>query len=881
MKILKRILLLQIGEKTEKKLLLSVAGIFLCIVLAAVSFFAYDILHGKRADQIDFTCEEITGFEWVKDGGRIPVTLPCDLDTEKGGEVILEAGLPDIINDDTWIHYVSAVDSRILVNGELRKSFERDSDTIAGGAVKSLHMFIELYPEDAGGTLGIVRDGDSDNGSDIRAVYIGTSLGLIERIIVSNIVYFFLAVTLLVISFMCILIGLLLWYSRKLSSPITAIGVGVLFVSMWLIFDSELYQFAFRNYYIDGTMSFIMMLLIPYPFLYYMDMLQEHRYRGCFAFLALYLEIVSIGSALVHFAGIVDFLTMLPFLALAEGVVIAGGIASMILDYLSGAYKSYWISFVGMAGFIASCIAELILIQTVEDRYDGTMIIAGLYWILILAIIHQLYAVREARQETAMAIRASETKSNFLANISHEIRTPMNAILGMDEMILREARGNEKITKYASDIRSAGNILLAIINDVLDLSKIESGKAELIYVDFDVCSVINDLINITRKRAADKGLSYSFDAASGIPRRMNADEIRVRQIMLNIINNAVKYTEKGSVTVELGMKSYGMEEIQNRDSVTIVVSVKDTGIGIKEEDLDNLFQPFDRLEQTKNRNIEGTGLGLNIANKYIQMMGGRIEVSSVYGEGSLFTAYIPLSVVDATPIGDFTDVIRSRREEPDEYRTEIIAPNARALVIDDNEMNLEVISGLMESTQIRVDTALSGPEGMERMEKVRYDIVFLDQMMPGMDGVTTLSHMRSRFDMRGVSVIALTADAVVGAREFYLEKGFDDYLSKPVKSETLEKMLIRHLPPSMLLTPEDIARISEAEERRRLDKEQLKSVVVIDPDSESLKDAKMRLNGAFKGTYVKDTEKAGKYLDRHDADYVMLSRKLYNELTSE
>ncbi len=708
----------------------------------------------------------------------------------------------------------------------------------------------------------------------------GNETGLMMQIISSRRILYILTVTLLVISLIAILIGLLLKYSRGLSSPITAMGIGVMFVSLWLIFHMDMEPFSFPDIYTNKVMSYILLMVIPYPFLFYMDILQEHRYRNGFAILTLYLELVEICCSLIHFAGIRDYVSMLPVIAFSMGVVILAVIVSMAADYRAGTYRNYWISYIGMAGFLVSCVGELIHIRSADDRNDGVMIVAGLYWTLITSIIHQLYAVREAQKETAMAVRANETKSNFLANMSHEIRTPMNAILGMDEMILRESRGNAKITKYATDIKSAGNLLLSIINDVLDLSKIESGKAELIEVDFDVCSVINDLINITRKRAEDKGIGYCFDAAEDIPRRLHGDEIRVRQIMLNIINNAIKYTEKGGVNVRIEADHIASAEGQTQEKVMLKATVKDTGIGIREEDLGNLFQPFDRLEQTKNRNIEGTGLGLNIANKYIHMMGGRIEVSSVYGEGSVFTAYIPLGVEDATGIGNFTDVIRQHAEEPEEYRTEIIAPNATALVVDDNEMNLEVIAGLMESTQIKVDVALSGAEGIEKMENRRYNIVFLDQMMPGMDGVETLTTMRSRFDMRGVSVIALTADAVVGAREYYLEKGFDDYLSKPVKSETLEDMLMKHLPPRLLLTPEDVARINAAEEQRKLERENLRSVVVVDSDSDALKDARTRLDGAYKGVYVTDTDKAERFLQKHDADYVMINREIYRKLIS-
>ena len=475
-----------------------------------------------------------------------------------------------------------------------------------------------------------------------------------------------------------------------------------------------------------------------------------------------------------------------------------------------------------------------------------------------------------------MAIRANETKSNFLANMSHEIRTPMNAILGMDEMILREAKNNEKITKYATDIKSAGNMLLAIINDILDLSKIESGKAELIETDFEICSVINDLINITGKKARDKGLEYSFDADPNLPRRMHGDEIRIRQIMLNVMNNAVKYTQEGGVRINVLLEPNIGDE-----KAMMIVSVKDTGIGIKDEDKEFLFESFSRLEETKNRNIEGTGLGLYIANKYIEMMGGYIEVESVYNEGSKFTLYIPVTVIDPTPIGDFTDAVKRMNEEKDDYRTIIMAPGACVLVVDDNEMNLEVICGLMESTKIKVDTALSGPEGIEKVNHTRYDLIFLDQMMPGMDGVTTLEIMHSKYDMRGVSVIALTADAVVGAKEYYLSKGFDGYLSKPVKSEELEKALINFLPKNLLLSKDEIDRIATKDDERKIEKnknnDNLPGILVIDSDTESLKTVKNEIKDTYKGTFVPDLEKADKYLEKHDTKFIMISRELYEK----
>ena len=862
-------------EKMNKMVVIMITFFFIAITVFVFSFFIAHMLKGRDADQITCSCNALTGFKLSGEKGR-EVSFPSSYRMTAGEELVLETVLPEVINDDTWICYLSDSNTSVYIDGKLRRSYDKNKDTIIGGALKRLHIFVELYPGDAGKNIKIVFSANRNNTINLRPVYIGNSLGIIERIITLDIVNFILTFALLSISLIAIGIGLMLRFSRKMESPITAMGVGVLFMSIWLICDSSLFQLAFRHYYIDGTMSYLMVLLIPYPFIYYLDVLQEHRYRMLYIYSLFYLEVVTVCTCLLHFSNTVDFLTMLPFIAVTLGIIMIVPVITMVLDYRSGAYKSYLISFIGIIGLLVSCVFEIIRVVSVDEKHVGTYVIIGLFWTIILAIIHQLNMVREAQKEAAMAVRASETKTNFLANMSHEIRTPMNAILGMDEMILREAKDNEKITKYASDIKSAGNMLLSIINDILDLSKIESGKAELVVSDFEICSVVNDLTNIVKKKAEDKGLEFSFDAAEDIPVRFNGDEIRTRQIMLNIINNAVKYTDSGFVKVKLDMeRSVEPCNTSEGDRVTLKFTVADSGIGIKEGDVAKLFQPFDRLEETKNRNIEGTGLGLSIAGTYVELMGGHIDVESVYGEGSTFTVYMPMTVVNPSPIGDFSIRIKEIHNRGAAEIPVVIAPNASALVVDDNEMNLEVIAGLLERTKIRTDLALSGLEGISMMARRSYDIVFLDQMMPGMDGITTLNKMRAEYDMRGVSVIALTADAVAGAREYYLENGFDDYISKPVKADALENILLAHLPKNLLLSKEEVERLTNAEEKNRREKTSLRNVVVIDSDKDALRAIKEKSEGLYKGTFVTDMEKAGKYLEKHDADYVLVKKEIF------
>ncbi|MBR6887825.1 MAG: response regulator [Selenomonadaceae bacterium] len=449
----------------------------------------------------------------------------------------------------------------------------------------------------------------------------------------------------------------------------------------------------------------------------------------------------------------------------------------------------------------------------------GNILLLGIFFIMLIGIcvlivrmlIDRLLKWQEsvngrlkAATETAMA--ASKAKSQFLAQMSHEIRTPINAVLGMNEMILRESKTAE-ILDYASNIQSAGRTLLTLINSILDFSKIEDGKMEIVPVRYNTLNLIDDLVNMTQERAKKKGLELKTEIDPRLPKSLYGDDVRIRQIITNLLTNAVKYTHKGSVTLSITCAAQ-----PDADTLNLLVKVSDTGIGIHAEDIEKLFLSFQRLDEEKNRNIEGTGLGISIVQKLLDMMGSKLEVASVYGKGSTFSFELKQRIIDKTPLGKFDEQKLQNHEQSADKRY-LTAAAAKVLAVDDNDMNLKVISGLLKRNKIYPDMAESGQQGIELAKKNFYHIIFLDNMMPVLNGIETLKIMRrdNVLDEK-TKVIMLTASAIAGMREIYLQEGFDDYLSKPIEVSELENMLERHLPQELVSFEVEGAETEEEEE---------------------------------------------------------------------
>lgn len=420
-----------------------------------------------------------------------------------------------------------------------------------------------------------------------------------------------------------------------------------------------------------------------------------------------------------------------------------------------------------------------------------SLIVAGIVNSLITEQNHRLLdALRKEKRSQQEAEAANMAKSSFLANMSHEIRTPINAILGMNEMILREEK-DPAIRGYAGNIQASGNSLLSIVSDVLDISKIESGKLEIIPVDYEVNSLISDCCNMAAGRAKAKELELLVECADNVPMKLCGDETHIRQIIMNLLTNAVKYTEKGTVKLIVSGRF-------TDGGFVLKVDVSDTGIGIAEENLPQLFTQFQRFDLQRNRNIEGTGLGLSIVKRLCDLMSGTITARSVLGSGSTFTVELPQKVVDSTPCGGVNLNYSAGAEH--EYHHSFEAPEAKILAVDDLPVNLLVIANLLKETRIKIDTAGSGRECMDKCSQQKYDLILMDHMMPEMDGVLTFEKLHGDKSSPNFEtpVIMLTANALAGMREQYMDVGFADYVSKPVRGAKLEEAIRRNLPESLI-----------------------------------------------------------------------------------
>ena len=452
-----------------------------------------------------------------------------------------------------------------------------------------------------------------------------------------------------------------------------------------------------------------------------------------------------------------------------------------------------------------------------------SMIMVGLLTSVLLMFLSRMYEEENAlsqRQKKEIE-ELNRAENNFFSSMSHEIRTPINTIIGLNEIILREDISDE-VAENARNIQGASKMLLSLINDILDISKIKSGKMEIVNVSYETGALFSEIVNMIWIKAKEKGLEFKLHVDSSIPSMLCGDEVRIKQILINLLNNAIKYTSEGSVTLSVRCERQGVNRVR------VWYSVEDTGQGVRKENIPYIFNAFRRVDEEKNRYIEGTGLGLSIVQQLVELMGGEISVNSVYTKGSTFIVSLDQDIIDEQALGTFTLTTRSRSSDGEPYRQSFEAPDAHILVVDDNDMNLMVVTKLLLETKIQIDTASNGAECLRLTQNHHYDCILMDHMMPEMDGIECLHALRVQPGglCQDVPVVALTANAGSDNQLLYRKEGFSGYLAKPVSGALLEAAVLSILPKELVQISEEVKQSDIEKDILIFEQSQRRSVLV-------------------------------------------------------
>ncbi len=736
----------------------------------------------------------VYGEEWIRenpDGTSKAYKMPMSLPLADGESAIFHTTLPKDVTDGMYLAIYTGKSFAMYVGGKEIYRFDNSISRLPGNITKAIVVPIPLREEYAGERMTMRIANDKFDRNTINTAYIGSMMGIMIQLVRNYSLQFLMAILLILASVIIIIIFAYIEKRDGRRAPLIYLAEGILLICLWILFDSPMFQLVFQTYFVDGVTGFMLVTIMAFPFLLYFDAVTERRNHRLFLSCETIIVVNFVVMTFLHLSGIQSYDRSLIYLDLMLLVYILVMIIITIRDYIVRADKRHRNLILGLVGLSLFGLLEIVVtIMSAQMPFvvdiGGLFVLIGMILLLLFAILDQVEALEEIKQETQNAIATTKAKSDFLANMSHEIRTPINAIMGMNEMILRET-DQDVVKEYAQDVSSASENLLHIVNDILDFSKIESGKLEIIPDEYNLGELIDDVTLLVNIKAEAKGLKLSVDVDETLPTCLYGDDKRVRGIITNILNNAVKYTEQGYVKLKVDGES-------DEQSVVLRIVVEDSGQGIREEDLEKIFNGFSQVNTKKNKNIEGTGLGLAITKQLIELMNGSIEVQSEFGKGSVFTVLLPQQIVSSEKLGDYR---RHRHASADSsgQETEITLPEIHILVVDDTPLNLKVISKLLGRTKAKVTCASSGEEMLSLVRENSYDVILLDHMMPNMDGIETLKQAKALPDHQcpEAPIIALTANAVVGAREMYFEAGFDDYLSKPIKMDRLCEVIQKHL----------------------------------------------------------------------------------------
>ena len=776
---------------------------------------------------------------------KVAVTLPYSGKIQASETIIFENTLSEEYADLTLKFSAENAAVRVLLDGEVLYPQEPQEDTGEG----QYYVYIPDITEDDAAERQLCIE--LTVLEQEREILLGGMIAEINSTFVvglvgSNLTDIVCCLLIVITAMIMFVLAMIRWYTSQPSRGELYLGLFGLTAGVYSFIGTYT-----LNLFFDMSEAYViqeyLMLMLPLFLALYFEQNLRSLYPRRFAALLCVVSCNAVIQILLEWLGGWKLVQMADISTAVVGLACVTGIISLLQMKNKSSRYQMALSVLSVFMLLAGEVGKVLLNAFSMYSYAT---VAGLHGMtssgMMFTVLHILQISKEYRFDAEEKIRAAElqnkllekankdadlarhealaaneAKGKFLAQMSHEIRTPINAVLGMDEMILRESK-EQNVREYAMDIYTAGQSLLSLINDILDFSKIDSGKMEIVPVEYDISSLIHDLVNMTSQRAADKGLSLEVEADAQIPSRLYGDDVRIRQILINILTNAVKYTHEG--TVWLRVHSRVMNE-----TALLYFEVEDTGIGIKAEDLPKLSAEFERIEEDKNRNIEGTGLGMSITIQLLALLGSRLHVESTYGKGSKFYFELEQKIIDDTPIGDFASNVQQMAQDF-HYEAALYAPDAKLLVVDDNAVNRKVLRNLLKETAIQVTEAASGAECLQLVQENQFDLIFLDHMMPEMDGVETLHCMKAlpEYPCKDTPVVVLTANAVSGAKEAYLSEGFDDFLSKPIVPDKLEAMLLKMLPEALLCTVREPVKKPEAQEAAALPLEELPFVEGLD-----------------------------------------------------
>ena len=744
-----------------------------------------------------------------KDGKPVhqTITPPCTLSDSVSEEGInLYNTVPDIKAKDTGIFFEAYHQHvTVYIDGKLREEYGNKDSVIFGRVVPRAYMPIYLNPDDSGKTIRIHIDkGPYDKISrSVHEMFIGNERQLNRYLLDTYIVDILFGVIFIIIGIIWIIMFTVLYKYFGEYASVFYLGYFAIFMGGYVLCNSRGRQLFSARIAFCEKAGYIFLAVLIIPVLHFIEIRQKHRYKKsnytmCFLFSlnAIAIFLLDLFKVVDMYKSVISTMALIVIATIYTFYCIFMDLKSGYRDDSKAVFWAY--SIMGIAGII-KCIMSIL--PNDLEKFSNLILYMGAFCMMIIMggsyIFNWISEEKHKREEE----NASKTKNTFLANMSHEIRTPITAILGMDEMILRESQ-DENIIGYANKIRNSSKILLSLINDILDFSKIESGKMELVNAEYELVPLLSDVVTMIKTNAERKNLEFIVNIDENSPTKLYGDDIRIRQILINILNNAVKYTKQGKVILNIKCNRL---RVDSKEKAIFEVHIIDTGVGIKKEDIGKLFEAFGRLDLKYNRSVEGTGLGMSITSHFLGMMESKLEIDSEYGKGSDFHFILEQSVLDPTAIGDFKKAYSKYESHKDSDTSNFVAPDAKILIVDDNEMNLEVVRGLLKETRVQVTTVDRGQRAIELFKENDFDMAFIDHMMPGMDGIETLKHIRtyeaSTLGDKGakVPIVVLTANAISGAKEMYMEKGFNDYLAKPIVIKDLLSCLKKYLPANLII----------------------------------------------------------------------------------